>query len=211
MERKPSSKENSMHYLLQVAKDPGIKKYMYEFIGKESEWIRFLAVSFTSRKSIALFPIRIVLTFSSSFFCIHPSKALQLYKETFFRCSCSRSLNASQSQNRNWWRKSNEKPTHLKVLLFVFIWSLIKNKCNEGERMGFVFEFMRVRVLWEYLCVGVRFSVQAPHGIKIKHKPMNVKYLTWKLLVTRRMLACVPGICRARLRTKMEKKSTIIL
>lgn len=89
MERKPSSKENSMHYLLQVAKDPGIKKYMYEFIGKESEWIRFLAVSFTSRKSIALFPIRIVLTFSSSFFGIHPSKALQLYKETFFRCPCS--------------------------------------------------------------------------------------------------------------------------
>lgn len=44
MERKPSSKENSMHYLSQVAKDPGIKKYMYEFIGKESEWIRFLAV-----------------------------------------------------------------------------------------------------------------------------------------------------------------------
>lgn len=84
MERKPSSKENSMHYLLQVAKDPGIKKYMYEFIGKESEWIRFLAVSFTSRKSIALFPIRIVLTFSSSFFLYTSLKSIATIQRDFF-------------------------------------------------------------------------------------------------------------------------------
>lgn len=180
-------------------------------LGRKASGFVFLRFHSHPENPLRYFQFALCLHSHHLFFCIHPSKALQLYKETFFRCSCSRSLNASQSQNRNWWRKSNEKPTHLKVLLFVFIWSLIKNKCNEGERMGFVFEFMRVRVLWEYLCVGVRFSVQAPHGIKIKHKPMNVKYLTWKLLVTRRMLACVPGICKARLRTKMEKKSTIIL
>lgn len=84
MERKPSSKENSMHYLLQIAKDPGIKKYMYEFIGKESEWIRFLAVSFTSRESIALFPIRIVLTFSSSFFLYTSLKSIATIQRDFF-------------------------------------------------------------------------------------------------------------------------------